>query len=363
MENDTQTSLPDTELSRSLREQFGALSNMLDAQISVKDVAGVSFYEAQAYRGQLCDDIYGAFPYGLFALPGGVVFGASGTLLSSETQLLKEQNYGSQNAREVMVNLCTVHAHTPAPNTNKHLPHVVSLISPCCYCFWHWITDSLPKVVLAEATGYTGVYLIPPRVMTPWARVSLELLGINSYRIEEHTTNIVLADYLYIPTYFAGFHAHKNFPLLEKLRQYYRDVISDSPLTSSPKRIFIPRKPTATFRRITNFSEVQGLLSKFRFETIFFEDFTFTDQLRIASRANAVVAPHGSGMTHTLFMEEASLVVELFPFQKRDSCNCYEVLMPISKHRYRSVETQVDSASDIEVDTDILERILVKEFS
>lgn len=68
-------------------------------------------------------------------------------------------------------------------------------------------------------------------------------------------------------------------------------------------------------------------------------------------------------MTHTLFMNEGSTVVELFPFQRRDSCPCYEVLMPISKHRYHSIEAQTDLGSDIEVDTDILEQILVKEFS
>lgn len=223
--------------------------------------------------------------------------------------------------------------------------------------------DSLPKVLLAEATGYTGSYLLPPPVKTPWARVSMELLGIDSSRLEEHTTNIVLTDVLYVPTYFSGFHAYKNFPLLKELRECFRDAVKDTPLTSSPERLFIPRKPSATFRKIVNFRQVQALLSKYRFETIFFEDFSFVDQLRIASQASAIVTPHGSGMTHTLFMNEGSVVVELFPFQRRDSCSCYEVLMPISKHRYHSIDAETDLGSDIEVDTDILEQILIREFS
>ena len=358
-----ESSRSEIEQRQELGERYGQLIGLLDVRISVRDVAGVSFHEACAYRTQLCDDIHGALPYGLFAVPQGIVFGAAGTLLSSPTQLLKEQNFGSLDDKDVLRNLCSVSVNIPAPDTNRHVPHLLSLVSPCCYCFWHWVMDSLPKVLLAEATGYTGSYLLPPPVMTPWARVSMELLGIPSSRLEEHSTNIVLTDFLYIPTYFSGFHAYKNFPLLEKLRVCLRDAVKDSPVTSSPQRLFIPRKPNATFRKIINFDQVKALLGQFRFEAVFFEDFSFTDQLRIASQADAIVAPHGSGMTHTLFMNEGSTVVELFPFQRRDSCPCYEVLMPISKHRYHSIEAQTDLGSDIEVDTDILEQILLKEFS
>lgn len=362
MDTDTQAPGNSAEIGK-VTEGFDKLSELLDTRVSVKELQDCVFHATPEYLGQMCDDIYGPLPYGLFAVPQGALFGAYGTLLSSQTRLLVEQNFGSLSDRELVGSLCTTNTSTSSHSTNRCVPHLISLLSPCCYCFWHWVMDCLPKVILAEATGYTGSYLIPEPIMTPWARKSMELLGISDSRIEEPTTNIVLTDVLYVPTYFSGFHAYKNFPLLEKLRMCFRDAVNDTPLTGSPARLFVARKPTTTLRRVMNFRQVQALLSKFRFETVFFEDFSFVDQLRIASQASAIVTPHGSGLTHTLFMQERSVVVELFPYQRRDSCDCYERLMPLPKHRYHSIEATTDLGSDIAVDLDILEEIMVKEFS
>ena len=57
-------------------------------------------------------------------------------------------------------------------------------------------------------------------------------------------------------------------------------------------------------------------------------------------------------------MQHNSLVVELYPYEHRESCACYRRLMPIAAHRYFSRDTATDQGLDIEVDLDDLEQLL-----
>jgi capsular polysaccharide biosynthesis protein len=334
---------------------------LLERKISLAHVPRAVFVELEELRGQLCDDIHGALPYGLFAVPQGIVFGAPGILFARNVGLLKEQNYGNDNDEHLITHLGTVSRLSAGPSTKVDIQHVLSLVAACSYCFWHWMLDSLPKVILAEKVGYAGSYLIPPSLMAPWARESLSILGIESKRVFEHTSNIVEAEVLYIPTYFSGFHAFKNLPLLSQFRKFVRDTIGVEAHQQRPRRLFVPRKPEAQARRIMNFDEVRALLERFEFETLYFEDLALKEQLQIACQAHAIVSPHGSGMTHSLFMQEGSLVIELFPFTRRETCPCYEALMPLAKHRYRPLESTEDAQSDIQVDLEKLEQVLRSE--
>jgi|GEM_PF-3598036 len=345
----------------STADSHAQVAQLLENKVSLRDISGVNFHASKEFGGQLCHDIHGSLPYGLFAVPHGIVFSAPGVFLVRNLGFVKEQNYGNDNDKDLIKHLCTISTLGGGPNSRVAVPHVLSLVAACSYCFWHWMLDSLPKVILAESMGYTGSYLIPPELMTPWARESLRILGIESARVIEHTSNIVESEILYVPTYFSGFHAFKNLPLLKRFRTVVRETLGGEHRQEHPRRLFVPRKATAQARRIVNIEEVQALLSRFNFETIYFEDLPLREQLRLACQGAAIVSPHGSGMTHSLFMQESSLVIELFPFARRETCPCYEALMPLAKHRYHSFESMVDVQSDIEVDLEKLQQVLRSE--
>jgi capsular polysaccharide biosynthesis protein len=66
-------------------------------------------------------------------------------------------------------------------------------------------------------------------------------------------------------------------------------------------------------------------VGEYGFEAIHFEDYSFEQQVRIASGAQYLVANHGAGLTNMLFMKSGGSVLELR--QDGDAINnCYFAL-------------------------------------
>jgi capsular polysaccharide biosynthesis protein len=132
----------------------------------------------------------------------------------------------------------------------------------------------------------------------------------------------------------------------------YRDTIRQA-LTSEPsstkKRILIARKPGTKVRRIINHDEVVEMTTALGFQTVYFEELALREQLHLATSAEAMIGAHGSGLCHLLFMDELSTVVEIFPFERRQACDCYEMLATIPRHRYHSIDSSEEREGDIVV--------------
>jgi capsular polysaccharide biosynthesis protein len=112
---------------------------------------------------------------------------------------------------------------------------------------------------------------------------------------------------------------------------------------------------------VRNEDEVRTLLQRYDFETIYFEDYSLKEQITIASEAEIMIAPHGSGATHSLFMDEGSLLIELFPHKRRKSSDCFESLSVIGKNRYYPRESELPDDGDIDVNCSALHTLLERE--
>jgi capsular polysaccharide biosynthesis protein len=71
-----------------------------------------------------------------------------------------------------------------------------------------------------------------------------------------------------------------------------------------------------------NEDEVGAALKDYGFRSIRFEDYSFAEQVQIASKARFLVSNHGAGLTNMLFIASGSSVLEL---RKREDShnNCY----------------------------------------
>jgi capsular polysaccharide biosynthesis protein len=114
---------------------------------------------------------------------------------------------------------------------------------------------------------------------------------------------------------------------------------------------------------VLNQDAVEGVAQEFGFTMIYFEDLSLREQLSLACSAEAILAPHSSGLTHLLFMDENALVIELFPLNRQQSCDCYETLSLVTPHRYHALESQTPQEGDIEVDTHELRMLLATELT
>ena len=340
------------------RADHPTLSGILDARQSVAERTGAIFLEAPSLQNTLCADIHGDLPLGLYGVPNCTIKGDSAILFTETGRLISEQNAGLLKNHDLLEQ---IGAAAKLQHTSKiTYPTLLSLVSTCTDCFWHWMMDSLPKVFLAEECGYTGKYLIPFRNAPPSVVESLELIGIAKDRLIPHDSPTYHADTLFIPTYFSGFNAPHNAYFIRRYREWLCARISKNN-KPPPRKIYVARKSNAKARRIINDAEVARLTEQHGYETVFFEDLPFHDQLTIASQSVSMVAPHGSGMTHMLFMKERSAIVELFPFKRAGSVDCYEKLAHVLHHSYTSMESTRDCGTDIEVDGSALQKILERQ--
>jgi len=78
------------------------------------------------------------------------------------------------------------------------------------------------------------------------------------------------------------------------------------------KRVFVSRKLART-RCAINESEAIDIASAFGFEAVCLEELDFCSQVVMFLQAEAVIGLHGAGLTHLIFLQAGSHVVECFP--------------------------------------------------
>jgi len=77
------------------------------------------------------------------------------------------------------------------------------------------------------------------------------------------------------------------------------------------RRLLVARKgPT---RRIQNIEQVQDVLSRYDFDTVYLEGMSMLDQILLFQNAEFIISPHGAALANLLFCEPGTKVIELVP--------------------------------------------------
>lgn len=233
----------------------------------------------------------------------------------------------------------------------------LSLFSSCADNFWHWITEQLPRLYYAQKAGFNGVYIVSKA--GSFVMETLELLGVSKDRIKVASG---IPRYrvrkLLVPPKCEASSFLKDYDLYrfldEKIAAPFRGQ-------EPSKKLFIVRRNS---RIVRNEEALQNLVQRYGFTTVCFDGLTLKDQLRLTVNAESIIGPHGAAFTHTLFMPNKSLVVELF------SPNYVNpILSPINmlkRHRYYMVtspnrERNYRLGDDIEAPLEVVEQILDRE--
>ncbi|MES2568231.1 MAG: glycosyltransferase family 61 protein [Bacteroidota bacterium] len=183
------------------------------------------------------------------------------------------------------------------------------------YGYFHWLTDCLPRLIVAEASVTNHVVLLPKRLETiRFIQDSLNFFNIKSYYYD---CNISLKiKQLLLPSHCAP-SGNYNVITLNKLRQKIAGNLSEKPT----RNIYISRQK-AEKRKVLNETAVIALLKQFNFEVHFFEDYSFAHQVELMKESKCLVGLHGAGLTNMLFMQERTKILE---FRNTNDAhnNCY----------------------------------------
>ena len=177
--------------------------------------------------------------------------------------------------------------------------------------YFHWMFDILPRIELLYKSGIdiTGIdkFLVSSRL--DFQKETLKALGIPPTKIlETDEYPHIQATTLVVPS-FPGSVAWMPKWACDFLRNEFLDKKQIE--TEKIERIYISRKP-APNRRIINEDEIVSCLNKYGFTSVILESMSVAEQAALLANAKVVVAPHGGGLTNTVFCNPGTKVIEIF---------------------------------------------------
>lgn len=182
--------------------------------------------------------------------------------------------------------------------------------------YFHWLMDCLPRLILFKDRGVDLTLLLPSYLREkPFVQESLAMLRNSNYRFLEKDSWYYVRG-LFFPVHLAPT-GNYNDEVTKKLRSAFAGNTAEAPVL----KIYISRSKAA-HRKIANENEIQPLLERHGFKTVYCEEISFKEQVSLFNNTAILLANHGAGLTNMLFMQAGTTVIELR--KSNDSHNnCY----------------------------------------
>ena len=245
----------------------------------------------------------------VICLPRGRVMGGRGSVIADDGKMLFDVSVdwsagGHDAARHPLLR------QRRLPKAERLEGRSTVLATSESARFFHWMTDALPRLQILEKANSLPWETIDHFLISegiPAIRESLRLLGVAEEKIvvtrrEGH----FLCDWLIVPSFPS---APGNVP--PWAIDFLRSQFMKSPAIMGQKRIYLSRAK-ASGRKILNEEEILPLLSRRGFLRVTLEEMSLVDQIALFCEAEAVVAPHGAGLTNLVWCAPKTKVLEFF---------------------------------------------------
>lgn len=215
----------------------------------------------------------------------------------------------------------------------QDVQEAVPLFAPGALNLWHWTLESLPKLLVLEAVGYTGKYIVPAAIDGPRGEVvrqNLEMFGIGPERLLR-SGYLYRVERLVLPQRLSGFDLPEKLDLCDFVRQRLLQTVG---VLSGKKRIYIRRIGR---RRVLNEDAVLAILHEYGFEIMTPEELSLPEQWRNMTNVECSVMAHGANSTLTFLQPGRSGFIELFSNRYVSYNNLHAVRL-LRLHYYPLVE-------------------------
>jgi hypothetical protein len=260
-------------------------------------------------------------PTYLAVLPSAHVFGPNGIVVTVDGGIIEESTWGRGYLNHEPICLA---CRLPASEKLSGRYFTVAGLGGSGY--YHWFADVLPRLEAWEGLHADDVTLIVNTPIDGWKQESLDLLGVGNASILQLGRRHIELELLYFPSYVGAPSPHPAG--CEWLRK--RLLPAERP-DRGTRRIYISRS-RARSRRLLNESELVPTLQEYGFETVYAESLSLAEQIRRFSEAEAIVAPHGAGLTNMIWSPPCCRILEIFDSAYMELM--YYFFAEILDHRY-----------------------------
>ena len=204
--------------------------------------------------------------------------------------------------------------------------------------YYHWLLESIPKLILAQETLSNFTLLLPTTYVEPFYKFTLDALGINDVHYIERGRRICAH-------ISSALHVRANGQFLSwNSPTRSRGLIQAGKIRQRTepawRKLYVSRRK-ANRRHVLNESELQSALESIGFQTVCFEEITLREQIKICSSADIMVGIHGAGLANMLFMRNGAHVVELRKFDLGENF-FFERLSSTLGHNYHLLHCAAD---------------------
>ena len=198
--------------------------------------------------------------------------------------------------------------------------------------YYHSIVDNLPRLFLLHHDTYANqkIKLLFPGGPTPVESFFLDkLCPPNVTIIATDPSKLYSCDeFLFVDFISQRFAAYLP---LQYLDFFHQKTLPKRPRCKN-KKIIISRKKAVNARNILNEEELAEALLPLGYQSYILEDMSLPEQIELFYDAQAVVSPHGAGLTNLLYAHEVD-VIELHP--NKGLFPHYYFMCESLQHRYQ----------------------------
>lgn len=190
--------------------------------------------------------------------------------------------------------------------------------------FSHWMCDNLIRAYLVKKHYKNDFKVALPKIFyeSNFCLETLEIIGIPKEQvIKFDKREAVTSNHVIFPTFMLGgggpttTYDSVTVEVANTILDYCKK--NNALNFSLGERIFISRSKQKK-RIILNQTEVDKVLSKYGFTTVYMEDFSFADSVAIAYNAKVIVSQCGSNLTNVMFCQAGTKILELYPRKEYD---------------------------------------------
>lgn len=178
-----------------------------------------------------------------------------------------------------------------------------------CGGYYHWLLESLPRIVaLEQQFGNRWLPIVPPyKNLQNVYEDSLIAMGYESFQRMPGKSSVKA-----VRLVIAGAPPLACFSktLIQEVRERILDRCDTDKIFVDTPFIYVSRAK-ARARKVANENQLWRLLKEKGFRRVFLEELSFAQQVTLFKRAEIVIGQHGAGLSNILFMPNGSKVLEL----------------------------------------------------